>query len=787
MDGVESIHGPCVTTVPLRLSDARSASSADLCTRAHQAVNALLPYQHVSLPQLMRWLDLSRSPFEALFSYLGRTHSQSEPGLFTEGSTQMERDYPLALEVSASGDSMSLHLAFDTRSIPVEQGRLMLSQFESILAAFTGSREIKATEHARLSVLNKDCYVPTKSSETIVARFMEHVKKDPEAPAIAFTLSMQESPEITSYAELDALSTNIAGHLVDKPGQFIGIHLNKEGPELYAAILAIWKAGKAYLPLDPSLPAERLEYMIESVGDCPVIASETTKAGLSNFHCEVLNLAELVKPLSKSLQLPLVGLEAPCYLLFTSGSTGKPKAVQINHRALAGALYSWERMLPFTKQSRFLQLASIGFDVSLIELCMPLSLGFSIGTAPKQELLEDLTHSIKHLGITIADLPAALAGTVHPDDVKLEWLMSGGDVIDSRVVDEWNQAGRLLINAWGPTEATIGNTLGQVKTGATRNLIGRVYPASSMYVLEEGSTRILPLGAIGELVVGGPQLADCYYGREDLTKEKFIDLEDGSRVYRTGDLGRFLHDETVECLGRIGSDRQVKVNGQRMELDEVSSVLAAQSGVHDADVQYLKHPSMSNKQLVAFVAASGTKANSGDLEIREDDAAIELCNKLEQEASKRLAAYMVPTHWIVTNRGLPLTHNNKTDHRHLLLSMIALMLLCFAPLAPRGKAPIRARLGPSPSKSFVRWLLSSAMCRRTRLLGIPPSTGWVSTRFLRFALSSSSVLLATLSQLQKCSARPTLLRWRRSKSKALHLLPTPKSRRMALNTASSSL
>ncbi|CDR99282.1 hypothetical protein, partial [Sporisorium scitamineum] len=650
VDRVESIHGPCVTTVPLRLTDTRSGASSDLCKQAHQAVNAILPHQHVSLPQLMRWLGLPRVPFEALFSYLGQTDSSQEQSLFSEGDTQMERDYPLALEVSAVEDAVNLHLAFDTRSLPAGQAKLMLSQYDDILAEITGSKQAESIDERSLSILNKNCYVPTDNSETIMARYAENVRNDPDAPAVAFASSMQEPPKIISYAQLDSLSTNIALHLVGLNGPFVGVHLNKEGPELYATILAIWKAGKAYLPLDPTLPAERLSYMIESVGDCPVVASQSTKKNLASFECKVLELEELVEVPAGRQELPSPSLDALCYLLFTSGSTGKPKAVQINQRALAGALYSWERMLPFSRKSRFLQLASIGFDVCLIEMCMPLSLGFSIGTAPKQELLEDLTHSIKHLGITIADLPAALAGTVHPEDVQLEWLMSGGDVIDSRVVDEWNQVKRLLINAWGPTEATIGNTLGQVKTGATRNLIGRVYPASSMFVLEEGSTRILPSGAIGELAVGGPQLADCYYGRDELTAEKFVYMEDGTRVYRTGDLGRFLHDETVECLGRIGSDRQVKVNGQRMELDEVSAVLSAQSGVHNADVQYLKHPSMGTKQLVAFIAAADSRCGRGEISVRQDDEAVELCTQLEQEAAKRLAGYMVPTHWIVLTR-----------------------------------------------------------------------------------------------------------------------------------------
>ncbi|CBQ72362.1 Ferrichrome siderophore peptide synthetase [Sporisorium reilianum SRZ2] len=732
VDGVESIHGPCVTTVPLRLTDTRSGASSDLCKQAHQAVNAILPHQHVSLPQLMRWLGLSRAPFEALFSYLGQTDSAQGQDLFTEGDTQMERDYPLALEVSAVRDAVKLHLAFDTRLLPAGQAKLMLSQYDDVLAAITGSKPVGPTDQQSLSILNKDCYVPTAASETIVARFAEHVRSDPCAPAVAFTSSMQEPPKVTSYAELDSLSTNIALHLVSLAGPFVGVHLNKEGPELYATILAIWKSGKAYLPLDPTLPAERLSYMIESVGDCPVVASPSTKQNLASFGCKVLDLAELMKAPTGRRELPSPDLDAPCYLLFTSGSTGKPKAVQINQRALAGALYSWERMLPFSRKSRFLQLASIGFDVCLIEMCMPLSLGFSIGTAPKQELLEDLTHSIKHLGITIADLPAALAGTVHPEDVQLEWLMSGGDVIDSRVVDEWNQAKRLLINAWGPTEATIGNTLGQVKTGATRNLIGRVYPASSMFVLEEGSTRILPSGAIGELAVGGPQLADCYYGREELTAEKFVCLEDGTRVYRTGDLGRFLHDETVECLGRIGSDRQVKVNGQRMELDEVSAVLSAQGGVHDADVQYLKHPSMGSKQLVAFIAAADSRSNQGELGVRQDDKAIELSTRLEQEAAKRLAAYMVPTHWIVMTRGLPLTHNNKTDHRALAAAYEGMNASLLRALGAKREGAISSQAWTEPEQKLRK--LVSEFC------DVPEDQIARNTSFHRLGIDSISAI-----------------------------------------------
>ncbi|KAN0064563.1 hypothetical protein ACQY0O_002191 [Thecaphora frezii] len=688
VEDVDLIHGPCVTTMPLRLQEVRRSKVEALSRHAHRGINGALPFQHVSLPQLMRWMGLDQSPFEALFSYLG-VRSETGPSTLVETGTLMEKDYPLAVEVSAVGERVALHVAFSTNVLPPSHAPLFLSQLDTLIGTVARIGRVQPHEE-QLSVLNRDCYVPMSDSETFLSRFARQVKSDPHSTAIVFARTMNDERVTLSYEQLDSMSDTIARHLMQQPSDIVGVHLTKDGPELYAAILAVWKAGKVYLPLDPSLPRERLEYMLETVGKAPAITNKATQATLSGFDSEVLDIESLCKPADASIKLPEPGLERACYLLFTSGSTGRPKAVQISHKALSGAIYSWERMLPWSKQSRFLQLASIGFDVSLIEVCMPLALGFSIGTAPKEVLIEDLSTAINKLGITIADLPAALAGTVHPDDVRLEWLMSGGDAIDERVIQDWTGAGRILINAWGPTETTIGSSLGQVKRGGSRSNVGQVYPACSMFVLKEDSVDLALRGAVGELAVGGPQVADKYFGRDDLTAEKFVHLEDGTRVYRTGDLGRFLMDGSVECLGRIGADRQVKVNGQRVELDEISQALAIHGEVRDADVQYLKHPSMSSKQLVAFIAPHrSTSRPSSALAMREDPEAVELSSKLEQEATKRLAPYMVslvqvgstsfwvsdsplcrcslqiPTHWLVVSGCIPLTPNNKVDHKAL--------------------------------------------------------------------------------------------------------------------------
>ena len=359
-------------------------------------------------------------------------------------------------------------------------------------------------------------------------------------------------------------------------------------------------------------------------------------------------------------------LERPAYIMFTSGSSGKPKGVQVPHRALAAAIYSWDNMLPHSRQSRILQLASPGFDIFLIEVCMPLALGFSFGSAPRDVLLNDLEATFSRLDLTMADLPAVLAATVSPEnlisDRKLDWLMSGGDQIDDLVIQRWSRLG--LVNAWGPTETTIGNTLGFVSETSSRNWIGRVYPTSSVYILDTATTDLVFRGCVGEIAVGGPQLADGYVGNAKLTEEKFVSLRNGTRVYRTGDRGRLLIDGSVECLGRMDVG-QVKVNSQRVELREIEVQLKRHKRISDVAVLYIQHPAMQSKQLVAFFVTCSSCNGQEALFSQRQEARDAVACCLE-EAGRHLAAYMIPTHnLILTSKRLPLTPNNKVDAKRL--------------------------------------------------------------------------------------------------------------------------
>ncbi|WFD18637.1 NRPS [Malassezia caprae] len=666
-------HGPCISTVPFRWTGRNLHA-------AHEQLAAAMAHPFVHLTDVAHGLHMDTALFEALFSFLPPTSSARPRGVHAVHDA-MASDFPLALQVAVEADDA---LAFDVTYAPDrlarEQVQLFVEQLEDALRACIGEAR---TDLALRSVVHETPTEPALA-DAFLARFAAHVKARPQAEAITFATSLEPLVAQTlSYEELDRRSSVYAHHLAVLDGPAVYVHLPRT-MDLYVVLLATWKAHKTYVPLDPTLPMERLAYMIDTVGPGTLVSA----APWPDVRLPVYTLADLARPCDACATEP--SLDLPAYILFTSGSTGKPKGVQVSHRALAAAILSWEAMLPHTPASRLLQLASPGFDVSLFEVCLPLSLGFAVASTPKEALLTDLELAFRALRITMADLPAALAALIRPPHVpRLEWLMSGGDVIDERVVRAWGTPPQRLINAYGPTEGTIGNTLGFVDAHTRRSVVGDAYPTSTVWILED--EQVAYRGAVGEIVVGGPQVADGYVGAPALTATQFPTLR-GARVYRTGDRGRMLSDGRIECLGRLARG-QVKVNGQRVELDEIAHELAVEAGIADACVQYLQHPSHASRQLVAFVSLRAAPLDSTQLAMRTDDEAQQRAAACIDGARRRLAPYMVPAHTIVLAGPLPLTPNNKVDTKRLAAWYATLELRAqrdVAPLTERERTVLHA-------------------------------------------------------------------------------------------------
>lgn len=652
------MHGPCLNTVPFYYQ----ADSKDGWKQLQSMYAIALANQHVSLPELARLLQVQSGLFNTLFSYLGTIRTSS---FLEETSSSLLTEYPFAVEVQEmpQSDQVELRAVFHPHYIPAEQAELFLRQLEEILS--TSSSSSSAPTCQLFAIENENPVVPSPDA-SFLARFNHQVQLQPDAVAYAFSHNFTLPNEETSYRQLDDFSSAMATKLSSIKGSVVGVLL-KQCPALYPLLLAIWKVAKVYLPLDPSLPPDRLAYMV-SVAKPACIVSAKENLAMADQLGQTVCIDDLQRThTSSSRRETEPDLGKPAYIMFTSGSSGNPKGVQVSHMALAAAIYSWSQILPYTCSSRMLQLASPGFDVFFIEVCMPLALGFSFASAAKEDLLNDLQLTFDKLQLTMADLPAVLAGAVQPSKIKnqqpLQWLMSGGDVIEDRVIRQWSKHG--LINAWGPTETTIGNTLGFVGEMSSRNWVGKAYPTSSIYILDSSGTAITYRGCIGEIAVGGPQVADGYVGNKDLTREKFVMLADGKRVYRTGDRGRLLFDGSLECLGRLDSG-QVKINSQRVELREIEVQLKRHGDVLDAVVLYLEHSEMPSKQLVAFFVVKGGTCNSCKVEFRHDERAKQVVAACLEQARHRLASYMIPSLClIVAASRLPLTPNNKVDTKHI--------------------------------------------------------------------------------------------------------------------------
>jgi ferricrocin synthase len=271
--------------------------------------------------------------------------------------------------------------------------------------------------------------------------------------------------------------------------------------------------------------------------------------------------------------------------------------------------------------------------------------------------------------------------------------MSGGDAIDARVLDSWGPTGK-LVNAWGPTETCIGNTLGFVDGASSQSLVGAAYPGSTVLVIDEAKKRPALLGAEGEIAVAGPQLAEGYIGQPDLSEKSFVTLEDHRKVYLTGDAGRMLADGQLQCLGRIDKS-MVKINSQRVELDEISSALRSHPEIKDASTLYVRHPAASKRQLVAFLVPQQTHPPSGS-GVRQDKDAQELRDEVLEHISQHLPLYMIPVHILVLALDhLPLTVNNKVDGKALEQEYFAINLASSQSRdkdAPRALNPVELQV-----------------------------------------------------------------------------------------------
>ena len=676
---------PCITTLPVIATNS---------TANHVLLNHLLQYntelykqQHQPLTRIQQWLGCPESRlFDTLLVYqkLDLGDSGTRPWRIVDETAGV--DYPVSIEIEPmGGDQLRYQITFFGNVLSKEQAALLLNQFDATvqdLALHPTGQEAELFDACPdlFSVLPSESpEIPT--TVKFLHQFLElRALENPGAPALHFVERFDgELPvgQQWTYKELDDNGNRVAQLLLPyaQPGGIVAVYFDK-CPEAYFSILGILKVGCAFLALDPGAPRSRNEFILQDSGACVLVTSKQSEQDLG------LKVSVLIIGISET-SLALVPANPPilnrnlepddvCYCLYTSGTTGTPKGCEVTHDNAVQCMLAFQHIFAghWQEDSKWLQFASLHFDVSVLEQYWSWSVGITLVAAPRDLILEDLAGTISRLDITHIDLTPSLARLLHPDDAPSLCrgvFITGGESLKQEILDVWGSKG-VIYNFYGPTEATIGVTVfPRVPTTGRASNIGRQFLNVGSYVLRPGTEQPVLRGAVGELCVSGRLVGKGYLKREDLTSQKFPTLRAfGERVYRTGDLVRVLHDGCFDFIGR--ADDQVKLRGQRLEIGEINhTIRTGVDAVEDVATLVVRNEAQLKDLLVSFVVVvegGKQKEATSILEIVESPEAVELCRHVRNACRSRLPGYMVPT-YVLQLPFIPLSTNNKAELKEL--------------------------------------------------------------------------------------------------------------------------
>ncbi len=679
---LESLIGYFTNTIVLRTRLNEQHTFPELLAQVKKTLHEAAEHQDVAFSSIVSAVqperDTSYSPlFQVLFAFqnIPTTRNLDIAGL-QMSNLKLDVDkskYDLFLELfegssglSDSSSGLSGSFEYNTDLFDAATIGRMITHFRALLSDLVAQPDqliqqisfLTAADISQMQAWNETA-TDYPADKTLVDLFADQVMQTPDDIAVSF------KDETLTYHQLNTRANQLAHYLCGltndqnerliQPDTLVGIGVDRS-LDMIVGLLGILKAGGAYVPLDPDYPAERLAYMLADSQVPVLLTQQRLQAQLPDYVGEIVCLDDPAL-FADQPEHNLPHIAQPyhlVYVLFTSGSTGKPKGVMIEHQALNNLISDMQKRISLPAQTEVLSLTTLSFDIAGLELYLPLIQGARIrlvdrATANDAEALKSIITTQAMQLIQATPATWQLLQTSGWQARQPLTILCGGEVLHPQVGAYLLRQSTQLWNVYGPTETTIWSTAHNVTVQPEYpERIGRPIANTRIYILNE-QARLVPIGIPGELCIAGAGLARGYFNRPDLTAERFIDIElfgKTERVYKTGDLARWLPDGHLEYLGRI--DHQVKLRGFRIELGEIESVLRQHSSVSEAVVVVYERE--DNKTLAAYVTAA-------------EDEVVEVV-VLQDALRARLPEYMVPGSITLLDQ-MPLTPNGKLDRRAL--------------------------------------------------------------------------------------------------------------------------
>ncbi len=665
---IESLIGFFVNMLVMRTDLSGTPSFRELLQRVRETAFAAYAHQDLPFEKLVEELqperDLSHTPFFQVTFVLQNVSSEelTLPGLdvspveFTTGSAKFD----LILSMTDAPAKLTGTLEYNTNLFDRSTIQRLLSHFNTLLENAIARPDQPVSELAimgepeqrQLLAEWNDTQAEFPAEVCMHQLFEQHAASTPEK------LSVVCGNDELTYGELNQRANQLAHHLRSLgvgPESRVGI-CTERSTDMIVAVLSVMKAGGAYVPLDPQYPQARLEHMLTDSGAAVLITQQRLLTALPQHQARVVAIdAEWETIAQQSTENPVSGATADnlVYIIYTSGSTGKPKGALVQHRGLCNLTEAQLKSFDIDSDSRTLQFASLSFDASIFEIVMAWRSGATLHVTAGETALPSaaLAQMLREREITHVTLSPSVLAVLPEDPIpSLRTIIVAGEACPAELVQRW-AAGRRFFNAYGPTETTVWATVGECQPDGKQPTIGWPIANAQVHLLD-ANLQAVPVGVPGELHIGGVGLARGYVNCPDLTADRFIpnpfSSEPGSRLYKTGDLARYLPNGAIDYLGRI--DHQVKVRGFRIELGEIESVIAQYPGVREV-VVLAKKSGPGDGRLIAYL-------------VPEENAAPNI-DELRQLLNEKLPDYMVPAAFAVLET-MPLTSNGKVDRRALI-------------------------------------------------------------------------------------------------------------------------